>query len=269
MASCKICNEAVISSGTDTVQCFGACGGNFHVRCAGLASLSKTAVKLLNESPNLCWYCNDCVAFQIKDVTSSLGEMKESLVKLMDTVATTKAAVVNSASVCSPATIGPTLNFAGSVSSLKRWRVGNGSVGTHFPQSPAPISVMGSNEADNTIKAVAPRKLVFVSQLHPTTTADDISQYLASQVQIEKDSHVRANVLLPRGRTIEELDFVSVKLSIPESLFEKVMSPSVWPRGVTIREFISRPYIPNRTLGAFLTKRTEIIGPPSSEMVTD
>lgn len=275
MAACKVCSEVVICSASDTVQCSGACNANFHVRCAGLSVFSKAAVKMLNESPNLSWFCCDCMSFKVKDVARSLAEIKQSMNKVIETVESTKVAVASCGPPYSPAISGPSFNCAGTVSSLKRRRVGHGSVEQSIARSPAPLQlqITGSRTDDAIkIKAVESRKLIVVSQLHPTTTAGEMSEYLNAHLKVENT--IRANLLLPRGRSLEELDYVSVKLSVPESLYDLLMAPEVWPKGVTVREFISRPRILGQPLGSFLPPKTLVTnglntGPTTTEMEAD
>lgn len=56
-----------------------------------------------------------------------------------------------------------------------------------------------------------------------------------SQLNIDNDPTVVK--LVPKGKTIEYLSFVSFKIGLDPSLKSKALDPETWPEGLLFREF--------------------------------
>lgn len=55
--------------------------------------------------------------------------------------------------------------------------------------------------------------------------------------------------VVTRWQKIEDLNWISFKISVTESVYENVMLSGNWPKGDTVRDFERRPH--SRTVGAF------------------
>jgi hypothetical protein len=93
----------------------------------------------------------------------------------------------------------------------------------------------GTAQDTPAIVAVEERRCIVISHIDPTTTADDIMQFIQNKTEIED---ARCTLLLPKGRELLELDFVSFKVSVKESCYTTLMNPEVWPARVLIRDYI-------------------------------
>jgi hypothetical protein len=60
-------------------------------------------------------------------------------------------------------------------------------------------------------------------------------QFIQNKTEIDD---ARCTLLLPKGRELLELDFVSFKVSVKESCYTTLMNPEVWPARVLIRDYI-------------------------------
>lgn len=278
MSNCKECSE-IISAVPDSIRCEGLCGSSFHLKCV---NITRSVLKVILENPNLYFMCIDCKHVSIPSIADHLSEIKSSISKLSDamsmqskktaelnttagklsdvvaanTISTNKLAVA-----ATPTNLRPRSNDSAAISSKKR-RLDLNDL-SDIRSSPMPIrkSVIGScviNDADE-VKAVEPRTAILVTQLHPTTTADSIINYVNKKLNLVAGSSViRGNILLPKNRTIEELDFIGCKLSVPQSMYPALMSAAIWPKGVTVRDFVFFPRKTPRTLGHFLPLTEEM-----------
>lgn len=67
-------------------------------------------------------------------------------------------------------------------------------------------------------------------------TEEDVLEYLRETFNIE-NSTVRCVKLVPRGKQVNELTFVSFKVSVSPDLETTVGDSFYWPDGVNVREF--------------------------------
>lgn len=100
-------------------------------------------------------------------------------------------------------------------------------------------------------KVVAPKKTILVSQLHPSTEATELKSYLDDKLQ-QSGTAIQCKILIPKGKTRDELDFVGFMVIIPGSLYENVMSPTLWAKGVTVRDFIHHRKTRGQQFSTFL-----------------
>lgn len=121
--------------------------------------------------------------------------------------------------------------------------------------------VGSGTDLSSELRSVEMRKEVVASQLHTSTTEEELCAYLKEVHSLsDAPNAFRCKMLLPNGKKIEDLDWISFKISVTESVYDKVMLSGNWPRGVTVRDFERRPR--SRTAGAFLSKTI----PPPMEM---
>ena len=92
--------------------------------------------------------------------------------------------------------------------------------------------VTGTSGIGNFRGGPPPLRDFFLYRVMKPATADDVAECLRSH-EIKCDSVLRVSN--------EEARFCSFKLSIPITDIKKVMEPDVWPEGVRIRKFTSRP----------------------------
>lgn len=79
-------------------------------------------------------------------------------------------------------------------------------------------------------------KSFYVTPFHIEQSEEDIIEYLRETINIDKSS-LKCVKLVPRNKDINELSFVSFKLSVSEDLATVINDTFYWPEGVEIREF--------------------------------
>lgn len=82
-------------------------------------------------------------------------------------------------------------------------------------------------------------KSFYVSPFQNNQTEDDVLQYLKDTMRIE-DNQVKCIKLVPKGRCIDELSFISFKLTVANELVPTIGDTFYWPDGVEVREFIPK-----------------------------
>lgn len=114
------------------------------------------------------------------------------------------------------------------------------------PNVPAPK--IGTNANVGRLVAVekpAPRKIaekpkyekaVWISRLPPTTSEDDVREYIGQLSSVS--SNLIVHKLVKKDRDCSELNFVSFKIAVNNIDFAILNDPSVWPKGVLVREFM-------------------------------
>lgn len=79
-------------------------------------------------------------------------------------------------------------------------------------------------------------KSFYITPFHIDQSEEDIIEYLRETINIDNSS-VKCAKLVPRNKNINELSFISFKLSVSQDLVSIINDPFYWPDGVEIREF--------------------------------
>lgn len=243
--ACSVCNEAISSVIGETILCSGPCKSNLCRSCSGL---TKAAVKIICEYDSCHFYCKVCNRYSIKDISDSLTDLKATICNLNVNMAASLAKT-NAMLPVSPLILPGYLETVPS-SSLKRRRVDK-SVDRGNSNSMAEVVkqslIVGSRETSS-FQTVEGRKCVVTSLWHPSTSIDDLTKYLKDGLGLPlEDKSLRCTPLIPAGRNVVDLDYLSFKIGVSESKFDALLSADLWPRGVTVREFVHRPG--NRNFG--------------------
>lgn len=250
MSLCSKCEESLPSVIGEFTLCRGPCNAKLCRSCTGL---TKSVLKCVAECDNLQYYCENCKSLSIKSITDALAVVNTSINKLSDRFVNNSTLSVTPSSPF-PLSSG-SLNVP-NTSGLKRRRVENvGGAVTRSSSSskiPAGNLLVGSGDDDSELKSVEAKKVVVASMIHPTTTEDVLLNHLVKALSLNDatKSSIRCSLMLPRGRKIEELDYISFKISVTDSIYNDLLSPTVWPKGVTLREYV--PGRNSRTIGSFL-----------------
>lgn len=99
-----------------------------------------------------------------------------------------------------------------------------------------------SSENNNDRSSHDEAKCSFViSPMHPSTSVKQIKTFVTNKLGIAFDSDdVTIWSLAPRGRSLDELSFISFKVSSTIPLGTQLTAPEFWPSGTTIRQFEER-----------------------------
>lgn len=265
---CVLCSK---STNIDDVICCSLCNKPYHpIKCIGL---TRSTINTLANIPNLKWFCDVCndtsfidmVTKKFQDMTESNEVKYDVLTKKLDEfvsnesqdnavvkyddllakIETLSTEISNIKSIVTE-TPGATkrkrnasfrLNIADSIN------VEDDGPPTVRPRlTPRLNSINGTGDSiqqdDNSdIKIVENPDWFHVSQFDPNTDNVKMREWFMKVLDADNIQCVK---LIPKGRQITDLSFVSFKLGVHSSLVTKVMNPVTWPKGISIRPFQRR-----------------------------
>lgn len=76
---------------------------------------------------------------------------------------------------------------------------------------------------------------LYISKICPDVTVEAVRAMTKANLNIDDDPTVVK--LVPKGKPIESLSFVSFKVGLDPSLKQKALNPETWPEGILFREF--------------------------------
>lgn len=247
MSNCGKCNE-IITAAPDSMKCIVAsCGSSFHQRCVGINRSLNTVIE---NNTNVVFICNPCknrlIGLPAEDIPKTLADDLSAI----KTTLTNLTSIMSKSANAWPAP----LDRIGSKSKRTRLTSELEDVSLLPPEEPQnnlKNTVVGTSEV-NELRVVETRREIVASMLHPSTEAELLLSYLKEKLcAAGVSSDLRITKLVPAGKDISSLDYISFKVAVPESSFNVLMSDTMWPKGVTVRQFQYRPRKP-RQLGNFL-----------------
>lgn len=266
----RICNDKCDRQYENTAKCFG-CNTECHNTCYGI---TKTIIRATKEVPNILFMCDECLAKKWvatdslnnnatqneieqstfnKDNASifkAIGELKSMVIEIQGKM--NRAEKPSYRSILTG-----DFGSVGSQGGSKRKRFGGnvnfGDGNFSTPTGRTKTTITGSNVNENELLAVEIRKSIFVSQLNPSTSEESIVKYVKRCLNdTDNKLKIQAVALVPKEKNRNELNFISFKINIPESSFEAVLKPELWPQGVVVREFVIDNNRRHRPSGFFL-----------------
>lgn len=233
------------------VVCGGFCKANFHFSCA---NITEALYKEVRDKPALFWMCKGCrdimgsarfknamvsmnaAAKEVNDVYQKLVEdlktdIKDSL------IAELKHEIQGGFDKLSPAVLSPL---------PRRFHFGNRSTPKRdrdedalSTQQPSKIFRGTAHPDNNAVSRPASRTddrfWVYLTKISPDVKEADV-QHLVKECLLTDD--VVAKPLVPKGRPLSTLTFVSFKVGVRQELKSKAMDPSTWPPEIEFREFV-------------------------------
>lgn len=224
------------------------CNASFHSKCV---NLKKPAVTAIKENDGIHWNCKECSTPSMKDM---LLQMVECTKAVMQLIAKLSPLIDTNKSVNLPST--PIMNlFPGQSnhgSANKRRRVEF--VSKSNAETPM---IFGTNENSSDLKTAALSKQVYVSFLHPSTTEEEIMDHIKQKAGLVDDQPLACKKLISPGRNLDELSFVSFKITCSETNFPKIIDAAIWPKQIAVREFVNRKSSRPPRLGNFLPRNEQ------------
>ncbi|XP_058978629.1 uncharacterized protein LOC131802430 [Musca domestica] len=104
------------------------------------------------------------------------------------------------------------------------------------PPNPSAAVNADDPSSSNQLVVVARRKTVFISRLHPETSIVNIRNYMKSKLRDVSDNDL--NIF--KFKSSQERDISSFKITVPNRLFNTVVSSSFWPDDILVKEFVFR-----------------------------
>lgn len=258
---CDSCTNPIVNA--DYVSCAGACKGLFHLKCV---AVSKAMLNTINSCPNLHWYCHKCNSGN-RDISASIDRINEAIGLLTNSLSGDLIQFVNGYKTLTEEfmkTICRSIvtNGTNSADSQKEIYVPNDNqspsvshqssllesdCSTPVTNHNATHSEQSTNESD-----LAPPKCttpgtnqhnrgalrsVVISNVGKDITVKYLSDYLSDELKIDKDK-IGVSLLLPAGKTVDLLNFLQFKITIPNDKYCAIMNPVSWPTNIRVRDFV-------------------------------
>lgn len=115
--------------------------------------------------------------------------------------------------------------------------------------------------SQSSLRTVPKNKSIFVTELVPSTSVDDVIEHINKVIGVDVLSHKLKVFKISEGRCS------SFKILAPPSLFDVLVSKSSWPVDVFIKEFLPRVRSPGRggSISAVLNDSPSNPPPPPSQ----
>lgn len=254
---CDECLKDIATDNDSIITCY-VCTKNFHgYSCLGL---SRMHLKTFREVPGLLWCCDKCrespsmkfteMVFKklediaVKNVPNGQDELLKRFDQLSAEVSNIKKTVEGFGE-----TEGENPNAKRLRSGLLKPmspRIPSGSSDWPRIQNKPVRLILGTDTEVSTLKVVEQPIFFHVSRFDPTTTNDELQDYIAQKLSIEK-TKVLCTRLVPKGRDEKELNFITFKVGIPRTFETSFFNAANWPTNITVRPFEQRN-------SSFLTK---------------
>lgn len=248
---CNSCAED-IGEASLTVTCF-VCEKPYHgLACIGL---SKQHLKFIKDVKGLLWSCENCalttfpkyVCNKLSEISSNDSSLKsqDEILNRIDSMSLELSNLKKNVDALNISEIDYPIGG-------KRLRSGKPSTPSNNTTSftwPKPSSsssttaVIGTNLESTTLKVIEAPMYFHVSRFSTETSETELESWISTKLNLTDDQHVKCTKLVPKGRELSSLEFISFKVGIPSGLEKKVMDASVWPTNITVRPFEQRGFL--------------------------
>lgn len=247
--NCCYCNESTEGDKVDKIMCYGPCKKFVHSKCVGL---NKSTIKQLSECDSLQFYCTDCKKYSIKSVADSLNTFSSTVNVLADALKPLQNLNFNDLfskltnvgqqnRALEPSILSSSSSsFSSSIKRRRRESDDNISPIQSSTESFSEVVITGNNNSTE-LSTVAQRRSIVVSQLSPSTLPEQLNLFIGNSLNLNISSEpnlVRSTIIMPANKEMKDLNFLSFRVSMPESLYTTVFSEQFWPRGVKIRDYV-------------------------------
>lgn len=229
----------------DEIVCKGFCRSAYHINCVNIPDNIRDSVKTYAQ---LFWMCVACTKMMEnatfcqaiastnsaidagndghnKVLTELRNEIKQNTIKINS--------ILNHLPTPSPARFATPRKINLPDNSRKRPRV---------DVEPRTESSSGTKDEDSSVivpLATRQEKVelfwLYLSGFDPKATEDNIRELVKSN--LDNGGTVDVRKLVPKGKNLDELTFVSFKVGINPELKDTALLPATWQKGITFREF--------------------------------
>lgn len=81
-------------------------------------------------------------------------------------------------------------------------------------------------------------KSVWVSGLDPSVSNETMIDFIVNNTNITNKDDFKCHKLVKKDSDVTKLSYVSFKIDVKEELFNYLVDPNIWPKHVSVREFI-------------------------------
>ncbi|XP_055634253.1 uncharacterized protein LOC129774529 [Toxorhynchites rutilus septentrionalis] len=238
--NCAKCSNAI--SGIDFVVCRGYCGAAFHMNACSGVTLALQSYFAANRN-NLFWMCDQCAELFENSHFRVLSRQADETSRLC----TLTTAITELRSEIKQLHSKPVTQFSPATS-------------LHWPAPEQRRAIKRPREIDFTMRASdscqigrkkplanvvsvpicnkdAGRKFwLYLSKIRPDVTVESVSAMV--KANIGTADNISVVKLVPKGRELVSLTFLSFKIGLDQSFKDKALDPSTWPEGLLFREFV-------------------------------
>lgn len=244
--ACEIIDQAV-------VKCGGFCSAQFCLKCS---KMDSTICAKVSSTSNLFWMCNACSKMMDNArfrnamistnaaISQNFDELKNEIrCSVLDEIrleirTNFKELIEAVPKTPAPAPVPvPVVSFFGS---NKRKRENDGKSEPTPKRSSQPLR-RGTDCSGQSVATSATTDSnmfwLYLSDISVQTPEDCVAELVRHRLDSTDLKIVR---LVPRGRDVRYLSFVSYKVGMPMQLKQKAMQDSTWPSEISFREFEDR-----------------------------
>ena len=82
-------------------------------------------------------------------------------------------------------------------------------------------------------------KYLYATNFAPTTSKTALEEFIRSRLELEPDdSRIECWALIRKDRDLSTLRFISFKVAVEESLYDKLIVPEMWPADAAVQQFV-------------------------------
>ena len=241
---CKKCSLVIDRKSDRYTICEGRCAKRFHASCVDLAEPTVCALF----AKNILWMCDDCLAnycatrdadisisaeidddsnSQTNAIESDIADLKAKVEEIFDTLATLVPHHQKPFNEKLHSTAVPYVPSPPNASSILL-------DGTKVSYT------RDTSELTNHSGQLSDVFSLFLTNVDRHATEEDIQQLVCECLNINDRKNVKIRKLLPKGCSLDDLDFISFKAVFDSKLKCLAMDPETWPVGLKYREFENR-----------------------------
>jgi hypothetical protein len=213
-----------MGDGKDRAVCKGFCGKTFHINCLNL-NMDKKVLETVRACGSFLLFCDRCSKLQdsvvmrrflseAEDDLANLAENLRSLTQKVDEMCSNAVAAVRATVAEDKKTPAPVAELSPAVK-------------TRAQRAKAAKEKAEKQE----IPATRPhtdeeRRFLVLSRIHPDTTSDKIGNFNRRKTYV---TNIRCHLMIPRGKTVNELEYVSFKVGVEAANYSMLMVAELWP----------------------------------------
>lgn len=247
----EVCEKCANSFEGDSVKCGGFCSSTVCLRCSGIA---KNVHASIAANTHLVWLCTACKNLIAKArfsnalvstnkanecvIDAMKTEIRDSiLVDIRNEIRSNFKSLIKSVP---PTPAPPRPSPLAPVPRIKRRRTNEGYDETVSNRPTNAFCGIGTSTADPSLVASQPSEQdadkfwLYLSGILPEVPESKVTELVQSKLRSDDLKVVK---LVPRGKDVGSLTFVSYKIGISPDLKSVALSTETWPRGIRFREF--------------------------------
>lgn len=244
---CNNCSHTIDRKSDRFTMCEGKCAKRYHAACVGLSESSICALS----TNNVIWMCDDCLL--------DFRTTRDALYNISTNSQPTITESIQSDVLELKAKVEEILLALGTTATVtpERERTEKRSKMVH--STPVIASSRGAlmdgtkiNRTDDTNESGVASMIrtdskdmfsLFMSNIEPYTAVNDIDNLVRDCLEIRDSAKINIRKIIPKGRVLESLEYVSFKISVNSKYKSKALKPCTWPIGIKFREFESQSFV--------------------------